>query len=497
MIYANRFAFGHRAESVRVTLASTVYKLATGATRRVVEILPEGTSANTRIRRNVAGILSLELSAKTFALLLRFESVRVSFAAAINERLTGLIPRVVVVGGDVVVATARINGLVTDWTLRDCLDGWRRRDFDGRRCYRWDDVLPAGPLAGVPVLETVLVALAAAVLEFEAGVRTVIVVVLSVEAVARTDHLGQGARILNISASVIAFVLAVEVVPIALTATVPELFANTLVAVVEPFDLIVGARSMFLGKEAEVWSELDLFGRRNCCECRLTPIKAILLGLEIIFVTAATAVVELSTLLFVGIVVPSLGVVVAFSQKRGQETDVLLDFSRAIRLACVSRFEIIFISTATGIIEWHASILRLVKVPSRFLLPTFRITLVSRQQATISSASWLQTLLMTGDLGGEVVVVRFASAIPELFAGLQLGIEVPPGEVTFAGTRFLRLFAGIQIVGGNAKLFAFFLGLELVRISKTTTMNELTTLLSASVIIPRREVSNAGSGYLW
>lgn len=59
----------------------------------------------------------------------------------------------------------------------------------------------------------------------------------------------------------------------------------------------------------------------------------------------------------------------------------LTNFSRAIRLACVPRFEIIFIPTATGIIEWHAPILRLIKVPSRLLLAT--VTFGSWQQATI------------------------------------------------------------------------------------------------------------------
>lgn len=60
-----------------------------------------------------------------------------------------------------------------------------------------------------------------------------------------------------------------------------------------------------------------------------------------------------------------------------------------------------------------------------------------------SSSSWLQTLLMTSDFCGEVVVVRFATTVPELFAGLALSVEEPPGEVTLAGTWFFWLFTRV------------------------------------------------------
>lgn len=62
-----------------------------------------------------------------------------------------------------------------------------------------------------------------------------------------------------------------------------------------------------------------------------------------------------------------------------------------------------------------------------------------------SPSSWLQTLLMTGNLRGEVVTVSFASTIVELFASLRFRVEEPPGEVAFTGTRFLGLLAWIDL----------------------------------------------------
>lgn len=141
-----------------------------------------------------------------------------------------------------------------------------------------------------------------------------VVVILSVDAVARSDDFGQAARILNISTSILAFLSRNEVVTIALATAVSELLTHTISTVVEPFDLIVGAWTMLVRKEAEVWSELDFLYRSRCCERSLAPIKTILLGVEIIFVSTATTVVELSTLLFVRIVVPALSIVVALSQ---------------------------------------------------------------------------------------------------------------------------------------------------------------------------------------
>lgn len=59
----------------------------------------------------------------------------------------------------------------------------------------------------------------------------------------------------------------------------------------------------------------------------------------------------------------------------------LTDLGRTIRLAYVSRFKVIFIAVTAGVIEWHAAILRLVKVPSRLLLRAR--TLRPRQHANI------------------------------------------------------------------------------------------------------------------
>lgn len=42
-----------------------------------------------------------------------------------------------------------------------------------------------------------------------------------------------------------------EVVPVALTAAVPELLADAVAAVVEPLDLIFGARAVFVAQETE------------------------------------------------------------------------------------------------------------------------------------------------------------------------------------------------------------------------------------------------------
>jgi len=52
---------------------------------------------------------------------------------------------------------------------------------------------------------------------------------------------------------------------------------------------------------------------------------------------------------------------------------------------------------------------------------------------------------MTRDFRHKVVVVPFAAAINEFFAGLRFLIEVPFGEVARARAHFLRLFAGIYI----------------------------------------------------
>lgn len=58
-------------------------------------------------------------------------------------------------------------------------------------------------------------------------------------------------RTLNFPAAILALLASVEVVAVTLTATVQELPANTVAAVVEPLDLILGARPVLVGQEAE------------------------------------------------------------------------------------------------------------------------------------------------------------------------------------------------------------------------------------------------------
>lgn len=72
------------------------------------------------------------------------------------------------------------------------------------------------------------------------------------------------------------------------------------------------------------YSELDLSRRGRCGHSHFTPVDTLMLGHEIILVPAAPTVIELSTVLLIGIVVPSLSVVVALSQESGQEADILL-----------------------------------------------------------------------------------------------------------------------------------------------------------------------------
>lgn len=56
---------------------------------------------------------------------------------------------------------------------------------------------------------------------------------------------------LNFSAAILAFLAGVEVVAVALTAAVPELLADAVATIVEPFDLILGARTVFVAQETE------------------------------------------------------------------------------------------------------------------------------------------------------------------------------------------------------------------------------------------------------
>lgn len=134
----------------------------------------------------------MEHSAESFALLLRLESVSVSTAAAVYERLAHLELHVVIKRSDGAVAVASIDGRRANRTLRlEWRNYWRNfwRFCDRRRLPR------AFRLAGLLILEAILVALAAAVLELVAGIGATIVIELLHEAVARADHLGQRARI--------------------------------------------------------------------------------------------------------------------------------------------------------------------------------------------------------------------------------------------------------------------------------------------------------------
>jgi len=67
-------------------------------------------------------------------------------------------------------------------------------------------------------------------------------------------------RTLNLATAILALFATIEVVAIALTATVTELLAHTVAAVVEPFDLILGTRAVFTRQEAEFW---EMFGNRS------------------------------------------------------------------------------------------------------------------------------------------------------------------------------------------------------------------------------------------
>jgi len=137
--------------------------------------------------------LPVEFSAESLALFLRLESVGIPTAAAINKRLTHLMLSIVVIRGDGIIAIAIIDWHQADRALwlhrRNC-----RQYLRDRWCYGgW--LLPALPLAGFLILEAVLVAFTAAIIELIAGIGAVIVVELLYEAAAGTNHLRQRARI--------------------------------------------------------------------------------------------------------------------------------------------------------------------------------------------------------------------------------------------------------------------------------------------------------------
>ena len=63
---------------------------------------------------------------------------------------------------------------------------------------------------------------------------------------------------LNISTSIFALFLTVEIISIALAAAIHKLLADTIAAVVEPFDVFFGALTGILRKEAEIWKILRI-----------------------------------------------------------------------------------------------------------------------------------------------------------------------------------------------------------------------------------------------
>lgn len=63
---------------------------------------------------------------------------------------------------------------------------------------------------------------------------------------------------LNISTSIFALFVTVEIISIALAAAIHKLLADTIAAVVEPFDVFFGALTSILRKEAEIWKILRI-----------------------------------------------------------------------------------------------------------------------------------------------------------------------------------------------------------------------------------------------
>lgn len=149
---------------------------------------------------------------------------------------------------------------------------------------------------------------------------------------------------LNFSAAILALLASVEVVAVALTAAVSELLADAVATVVEPLDLILGARAVFVGQETEFCGRLyyspvavslrgcifEIVGNVTCSKLfdllprrgwrgdgRLAPVDAILLAHEVILIPAASTVIELSAMLLVGVVVPSLSVIATLTQESG------------------------------------------------------------------------------------------------------------------------------------------------------------------------------------
>lgn len=140
-MYANRLALSDGAESVRIAVASAVSEFAAGARARFIVILLEGASARAGVQRKIAHILKMrqferskeqlftyihignsllsilklqltlpvESPAESLALFFGLESIGISAATAVNERLTRLMLRIVIIRSDGIVATASLD----------------------------------------------------------------------------------------------------------------------------------------------------------------------------------------------------------------------------------------------------------------------------------------------------------------------------------------------------------------------------------------------------
>lgn len=136
-----------------------------------------------------------ERPAKPFALLLGLVSVGITFAASVNESLTPTTVAVIEISSNVTITRARFDRLETGWT--ESLGLRRDRPL---RSLRLRPLLPTRTfltalLAALLVVEAVLVALAATVVELVTTVGTSIVVPLNYGTVAWSNQDWHRARI--------------------------------------------------------------------------------------------------------------------------------------------------------------------------------------------------------------------------------------------------------------------------------------------------------------
>lgn len=110
-----------------------------------------------------------------------------------------------------------------------------------------------------------------------------------------------------------------------------------------------------------------------------------------------------------------------------------------------------------------------------------------------ATSTRLQALLVTRELRWEVVVICLATAIIKLFASLRSLVIIPSRKITRTGTRLLSLITGINVIGYYTEFFTFFFCLEFIRVTKTTTINKLTALFSARIVIPSWVITFAGA----